>query len=162
MRVEALRSAGGAKPRNEVTKGSSKDYSQPILLLLFDTKERDPSTPLRSAQDDTGWACSFSRLPPGGSSRRSRVRESACSRRIASLSCVMLVGRIFWRGLAQRAQDFSLAPSTTSLSPSLPEGGIAVWLALDRLGLLCGGKALVDTSSTASGPPSPTGEGFKN
>ena len=53
MRVEALRSAGGAKPRNEVTKGSSKDYSQPILLLLFATKERDPSTPLRSAQDDT-------------------------------------------------------------------------------------------------------------
>ena len=58
MRVEALRSAGGAKPRNEVTKGSSKDYSLPILLLLFVTKERDPSTPLRSAQDDTGWACS--------------------------------------------------------------------------------------------------------
>ena len=52
MRVEALRSAGGAKPRNEVTKGSSKDYSQPVLLLLFATKERDPSTPLRFAQDD--------------------------------------------------------------------------------------------------------------
>ena len=47
MRVEALRSAGGAKPRNEVTKGSSKDYSQPILLLLFATEGRDPSTPLR-------------------------------------------------------------------------------------------------------------------
>ena len=47
MRVEALRSAGGAKPRNEVTKGSSKDYSQPILLLLFATEERDPSTSLR-------------------------------------------------------------------------------------------------------------------
>ena len=47
MRVEALRSAGGAKPRNEVTKGSSKNYSQPILLLLFATKERDPSTSLR-------------------------------------------------------------------------------------------------------------------
>ena len=53
MRVEALRSAGGAKPRNEVTKGSCKGYSQPVLLLLFATKERDPSTPLRSAQDDT-------------------------------------------------------------------------------------------------------------
>ena len=53
MRVEALRSAGGAKPRNKVTKGSSKDYSLPILLLLFATEGRDPSTPLRSAQDDT-------------------------------------------------------------------------------------------------------------
>ena len=50
MRVEALRSAGGAKPRNEVTKGSSKDYCQPILLLLFATKERDPSTTLRMTE----------------------------------------------------------------------------------------------------------------
>jgi len=58
MRVEALRSAGGAKPRNEVTKGSCKDYSQPILLLLFATKERDPSTPLRFAQDDTEYLAS--------------------------------------------------------------------------------------------------------
>jgi len=58
MQVEALRSAGGAKPRNEVTKGSSKGYIEPILLLLFATEGRDPSTPLRSAQDDTGWACS--------------------------------------------------------------------------------------------------------
>ena len=80
MRVEALRSAGGAKPRNEVTKGSSKDYSQPILLLLFATEGRDPSTSLRmtrrgaflpflrypstslrSAQDDTQES-----LPPEG------------------------------------------------------------------------------------------------
>ena len=50
MRVEALRSAGGAKPRNEVTKGSSKDYSQPILLLLFPTEERDPSASLRMTE----------------------------------------------------------------------------------------------------------------
>ena len=56
MRVEALRSAGGAKPRNEVTKGSSRGYSQPILLLLFATKERDPSTALRFAQDDRSRA----------------------------------------------------------------------------------------------------------
>ena len=62
MRVEALRSAGGAKPRNEVTKGSSKDYSLPILLLLFATEGRDPSTPLRSAQDDTAGLALLSLL----------------------------------------------------------------------------------------------------
>ena len=58
MRVEALRSAGGAKPRNEVTKGSSKDYSLPIPLLLFATKERDPSTTLRMTQRGDFLPCS--------------------------------------------------------------------------------------------------------
>ena len=73
--------------------------------------------------------------PQRESSRRSRVRENACSRGIAALGCVRLVGRIFWRSLAQRVQRFSHSPSTTSWSPSLPEGGLGVWLALGGLGL---------------------------
>ena len=78
----------------------------------------------------------FSRLPPGGSSRRSRVRERACSRGIAALGCVRLVGRIFWRGLAQRVQGFSHSPFVTRrLVP--PPSRREAW----DYGLPCGCKA---------------------
>ena len=79
----------------------------------------------------------FSRLHPGGSSRRSRVRESACSRGIAALGCVRLVGRIFWRGLAQRVQGFSRSPSVTRrLVPPPSRREALIWLAFGWLGLL--------------------------
>ena len=80
------------------------------------------------------------------------MRESACSRGIAALGCVRLVGRIFWRSLTQKVQSFSRSPFVTrGLVPPPSRSEAWLWLSFVEQVLQRGYKAFRALPSSLAG-----------